>query len=200
VGPAKVVLGAWALAAGICQAQPYVVEGNCRDGQPHGSYELRDGKGTVRAVGAFNRGKRTGSFLFWSSGGVRIAHLPFEDDALSGTLALWYADRPARAERRKLEATYARGRLNGAKRSWYPDGRVRAEYGYERGELRSASATAENGRALGEPDARALAARDAAADDAFVASLVEIVASNLPQCDAASPGKVRNAALTLRTN
>lgn len=181
---ARSCLGVLALMlAGACAAQPYSAEGHCRDGLPHGNYELRDAKGTLRAVGAFNRGKRTGSFIFWSSEGVRIAHLPFDEDALSGTLATWYTGKSAREPPRKVEAVYSQGRLNGSKRSWYPDGRARAEYRYEKGELREASATSPDGKPLASTDARALARRDGEADSAFIGSLLAIVASNPPRCE-----------------
>ena len=69
-----------------------------------------------------------------------------------------------------------------------PSGQYRFERGpealrYEKGELRDASATSPSGKALGDADARALAQRDATADDAFVASLLAIVAANPPRCD-----------------
>jgi hypothetical protein len=190
VGAAQVALraavaAAALLAAGASLAESYTVYGNCRDGLAHGSYELRDAKGTVRAVGAFNRGKRTGSFIFWSSDGVRIAHLPFDEDVLSGTLAMWYSGRPGREPQRKLEAAYSRGQLNGDKRSWFPNGQLRSEYRYEKGELRDASASTEGGKPLTQADARVLAQRDALTDDAFVASLLAIVTANPPRCDAA---------------
>ena len=190
VGATQVVLRAAVaavalLAAGASLAQTYTAYGNCRDGLAHGSYELRDTKGTVRAVGAFNRGKRTGSFIFWSSDGVRIAHLPFDEDVLSGTLAMWYSGKPGREPQRKLEAAYSQGQLNGDKRSWFPNGHARSEYRYERGELRDASASTDGGKALTQADARALAQRDALTDDAFVASLLAIVAANPPRCEAA---------------
>jgi hypothetical protein len=180
---ARALLAAALLAAaGAAGGQPYRAEGSCRDGLPHGNYELRDGNGKLRAIGAFNRGKRTGSFIFWSSDGARIAHLPFDDDALSGTLATWYAEK-GREPQRKLTAVYSHGKLNGDKRSWYANGRDRSQYRYERGELREASATAPSGQAFAEADARKLAQRDAAADDAFVASLLAIVRANPPRCD-----------------
>ena len=180
------VAAALLLAAGSAVAQDYTVDASCRDGQPHGSYELRDARGVVRVVGAFNRGRRTGSFIFWNGAGVRVAHLPFDDDALSGTAALWYADKGTRDEpRMKVEAMYTRGRLNGSKRSWYPDGKPRAEFAYEDGVLRSALATSESGRPLPDSEARSLAARDMAADDAFYASLLDVVASHMPRCDPA---------------
>ena len=102
-------------------------------GQPHGAYELRSPGGQVRVVGAFNRGKRTGSFLFWSS--RRRAHRAAAvrrrrrcpGRSRCGTRPASRAAEPSP----KLEAVYAHGRLSGVKRSWYPDGRLRAEMRYD---------------------------------------------------------------------
>jgi hypothetical protein len=174
-------------AAAAVSAQEYAIEGGCREGQPHGAYELRDGSGRVRVVGAFARGKRSGSFLFWSSTGVRIAQLPFDDDTLSGTLALWHtaADRTGE-ERLKLEAAYVGGRLHGLKRSWYPDGQLRAEFRYDKGSLVDARAFSATGGALDATAARALAATDLAADERYYATLADIVRSHRPSCPSAS--------------
>lgn len=162
----------------------YVVTGNCRDGQPHGAYELRMANGTLRVSGAFTRGKRTGSFLYWSSAGVRIAHLPYDDDAISGTVALWYsAGNPKSEPRQKLEAVYARGRHAGGVRTWYADGRVRAEYRYDQGVLVEARAWNTKGAPLSDGEARAMAARDLATDEQLYASLEAIVRANPPQCE-----------------
>jgi hypothetical protein len=181
------IVAALMLFAGTAASQPYAVEGSCRDGQPHGNYELRDASGAVRVVGAFNRGKRTGSFLFWSSTGARIAQLPFDDDVLSGTLALWWPAPAKGAEQRpRLEATYAHGKLSGGKRSWYANGKLRAEFRYEQGALAAARAASESGRPLSDAEARALAARDAASDESLYASLLDTVTQHLPRCDPAS--------------
>jgi hypothetical protein len=162
----------------------YVVTGNCRDGQPHGAYELRMADGTLRVAGAFARGKRTGSFLYWSSAGVRIAHLPYDDDAISGTVALWYSGGNAKNEPRpKLEAVYAHGRHAGGVRSWFADGRMRAEYRYDQGILVEARAWNTKGAPLSDGEARAMAARDLANDERFLATLEAIVRANPPQCD-----------------
>ncbi|MEP7327809.1 MAG: hypothetical protein ABI777_01260 [Betaproteobacteria bacterium] len=176
---------ALALAASAV-AQDYAIEGSCRDGAPHGNYELRGPSGQVRVVGAFARGKRTGSFLFWSSVGARIAQLPFDDDALSGTVALWYppAGR-AREGQPKLEAAYAAGRLHGLKRSWHPDGRVRSEYHYDRGRLVDARAFNAMGAALATTAAEAQAARDLVTDDQYYATLADLVRAHRPQCPSA---------------
>ncbi|MFO1317076.1 MAG: hypothetical protein U1F58_15895 [Burkholderiales bacterium] len=176
-----------ALAAAVASAQDLTVDGSCRDGQPHGAYEVRGPAGAVRVVGAFAKGRRTGSFLFWSSGGARVAQLPYDDDVLSGTVALWYAPAGRSGDvRPKLEASYLHGRLSGLKRSWHPDGRLRAEYRYEQGALASARAFAASGKALPEGEARALAQRDLATDDQYYASLDAFVRAHLPHCDAAS--------------
>ena len=168
-------------------AQELVIEGSCREGQPHGAYELRGPGGQVRVVGAFNKGKRTGSFLFWSSRGVRIAQLPYDDGALSGTLAVWWANGERNAEPApKLEALYAQGFLSGAKRSWYPNGRLRAELRYERGLLVEAHAYSEAGKPLPDVEARALAANDLTTDEKFYASLDAIIRAHLPRCEPAS--------------
>jgi len=189
--PARLIrraAGVLALAAAAAvSAQEYAIEGGCREGQPHGAYELRDGSGRVRVVGAFARGKRSGSFLFWSSAGVRIAQLPFDDDALSGTLALWHATADRTGEGRlKLEAAYVGGRLHGLKRSWYPDGLLRAEFRYDKGTLLDARAFSATGGALDAAAARALAATDLAADERFYATLADLVRSHRPACPSAS--------------
>jgi hypothetical protein len=181
------LLALLALFAVGAAAQDFIVDGSCRDGRPHGAYELKGKGGEVRVVGAFNRGKRTGSFLFWSSAGARIAQLPYDDDLLNGMLAAWHA--PARRgeePRQKLEAAYVQGRLSGIKRSWFDTGRDRAEFRYEDGRLVAARAFAAGGQPLPETEARALAARDAETDRRLVESLEAMVRANLPRCEPAS--------------
>ena len=181
---AAVVLAAapqWTLAA----TPSYVVSGSCRDGQPHGAYELRMPDGKLRVAGAFNHGKRIGSFLFWSASGARIAHLPFDDDLLSGTVALWYLPANAKTEPKpKLEAAYANGLMTGGTRSWYPDGRARAEFRYDQGVLAEARAWNAKGAVLSDAESRAMAARDRAADEQFYNTLLRIVRDNPPPCEA----------------
>jgi hypothetical protein len=182
---------ALALAAAIllavgpdASAQPDVVTGTCRDGAPNGAYELAMPDGRPRIVGAFAKGRRTGTFLFWSAGGARIAVIPYEDDAKIGTVALWYPPAiPRDAPRRKLESAYAAGVLHGHTRSWHANGKRRAEYLYERGVLAAASAWSESGAPLLEPDARHLAERDRGTDAEVYASLERLVAGNPPRCD-----------------
>jgi len=162
----------------------YVVTGNCRDGQPHGAYELRMRDGTLRVAGAFTRGKRTGTFLFWSTSGARIALLPYDDDLLSGTVALWHsAGNPKTEPGPKLAAVYANGRRAGGTRSWYRDGRPRAEFRYENDVLTEARAWTTTGASLPESEARALAVRDLTADEQFYTTLEAIVRDNPPQCE-----------------
>ena len=71
---AMFVLGSGAVAA--APAESYVVDGACRDGVAQGRYELRTSSGALRVTGAFNHGRRTGSFIFWEPSGARVAHIP----------------------------------------------------------------------------------------------------------------------------
>jgi antitoxin component YwqK of YwqJK toxin-antitoxin module len=140
--------------------------------------------GRVRIVGAFAKGRRTGTFLFWSASGERTAVIPYEDDTKVGTVALWYPPAiPRDAPRRKLESTYTAGVLHGYTRSWYATGKRRAEYRYERGTLAAALAWSESGEPLPEPEARRLAERDRGTDADFYASLERMIAENPPHCD-----------------
>jgi hypothetical protein len=110
---------ALALAAGVVVGQGYGVEGACRAGLPHGSYELRGADGRLRVVGAFAQGRLTGTFIFWTAGGARLAVLPFDNEAKNGTVALWYAAPDARIEGgRRLEAPYVADLPHGIHRSW----------------------------------------------------------------------------------
>ena len=180
------------LALGIClcavvtevPAQPYLATGQCRAGVPNGGYELRMPDGHLRVVGAFAQGRMTGTFIFWTSGGARIAVLPFDNDARTGTLALWYLGPDGRSEAgRKLEAPYVDDRPHGVKRSWYADGAMRAEYRYDHGTLLEARAWTERGAPLPDAEARSLAARDAESDDRYFGSLAGLVRANLPPCE-----------------
>jgi hypothetical protein len=171
----------WTLAA----PASYIVNGSCRDGQPHGAYELRMPDGKLRVAGAFNHGKRIGTFLFWSASGARIALLPFDDDAINGTVALWHLAANAKTEPKpKLEAAYANGLLVGGTRSWYPDGRLRAEFRYDQGVLAEARAWNAKGASLSAAESRAMAARDRLADEQFYNTLEAIVRDNPPPCEA----------------
>ena len=177
-----------ALAAGQALAQPYVVVGQCRYGVPNGGYELRMPDGRLRVVGAFAHGRMTGTFIFWSAAGARVAVMPFENDAKSGTVALWYTPPDGRIETgRKLEAPYVDDRPHGIVRSWHPDGMPRAEYRYEHGVLADARAWSDSGMALAGTEAEHLAVRDAANDERLYASLLAVIRENLPACEADRP-------------
>jgi len=182
--PAVLAGLALGVAAVDAAERPYAVTGGCRDGVPNGAYELRGDDGRLRVAGAYARGRRTGTFVFWSASGDRVAVIPYDDDAKTGTVALWYGPvAPGGAPRRRLESAYAGGALHGVTRSWYADGRPRAEYLYERGVLAEASAWSEAGAALGADDARRGAARDRAAEAAEYAALERLVAEHAPRCD-----------------
>ena len=172
---------------GDAGAQTFSVQGGCRDGVPHGAWQLADATGHMRILGAFNRGRRTGSFIFWDAGGSRIAHLPYEEDARNGTLALWHARGTGPDGAQRLEAVYAAGRLNGVVRAWDASGRLRGEYRYAAGALADAKAWDPRGRALSPQEARVQAAKDASANESYLQTLESLVARHARSCGAAPP-------------
>jgi len=171
------------IALPVLAAERLVAEGACRDGEPNGAYMLRAGP-NLRVAGAFAKGRRTGTFVFWSERGSRVAVIPYDNERKGGTIALWYApSAPGGDAPRKSEATYVDDRLHGDKRSWHPSGSPRTELRYEHGELVVARAWARSGTSLSSVAARELAARDQDADERFYATLELLVAYHRPQCE-----------------
>ena len=185
-GARRILGAALVLASTAIQAAApeLVASGACRDGAPNGAYELRMPDGRLRVLGAFAKGRRTGTFLFWAATGSRIAVIPYEDDAKVGTIALWYPPAiPLDEPRRKLEAAHAAGVRHGVTRSWHANGRPRTEYLYEHGKLMTARAWNAQGTPLTEAEARRTSERDLAADAEYFASLERTIAENGPRCD-----------------
>jgi hypothetical protein len=173
----------WTNVASAATMATWVADGNCRDGRPQGPYELRTGQGQLRVAGAFNEGTRTGSFIFWSDAGVRIAHLPFDHGQLNGTVAIWY-EAPAGGEPpRRFESTWRRGKRDGETRSWYRDGHPRVHTEYTAGRIVASAGWTDAGARLTDAAARELAQQDAAAVDALYTELDALVREHMPRCD-----------------
>jgi hypothetical protein len=182
---ATLVLAVSSLAAAIAAAAPqtWSVEGTCRDGQPQGPYELRSGDGQLRVAGAFNEGRRTGSFIFWAEDGARAAHVPYDNGVRNGTLALWYPGPPGREPARRFESVWHHGSRDGEMRSWYADGQRRSDADYAAGRLVSAIGWTDTGARLGDAAARELAEHEAASADAIYGELDTLIRDHLPRCD-----------------
>ena len=176
------------IAAPTLPAQELVISGTCRDGEPHGAYMLRAPDGHLRVAGAFARGRRTGTFVFWSERGSRVAVIPYDNDSKVGTIATWYSPRTPEGDApHKSEAAYVDNQLHGEKRSWYSNGKPRTRLRYEHGELVEARAFAPSGAPLSEAESRARAKSDAATDEAFYATLEAMVAQQSPKCEGTDP-------------
>ena len=90
--------------------------------------------------------------------------------------------------RRKLEAGYAQGLLSGIKRSWYPDGRLRAELRYDKRPAGRGARVWRNGQGRC-PTPRPARSRRATSttDEQFYASLDSIIRARIsPRCEPAS--------------
>lgn len=171
------------IALPVLAAPGLVAEGACRDGEPNGAYMLRSGA-HLRVAGAFAKGRRTGTFVFWGERDTRIAIIPYDNERKGGTIALWYVpSAPGRDSPRKSEATYVDDRLHGEKRSWHPNGTRRTELRYEHGELVTARAWTRAGAPLSDAAARELAGRDQITDEQFYVTLEALVADHRPKCE-----------------
>lgn len=173
-------------ASGVAAApaESYVVEGACREGVVQGRYEVRTADGALRVAGAFNHGRRTGSFIFWNKAGARVAHIPYDDDRRNGTLADWYrSDRSGDEPARRFEMSWRRGVQVGAARTWYRDGRLRSEAVFDEGRAVAAKGWSASGEPLQARAALELAERDARAANDLNAALELMVSAHLPRCD-----------------
>ena len=172
------------VARGAAAPPPvWTVEGNCRDGRPQGPYELRGESGQLRVAGAFNEGRRTGSFIFWAANGARVAHVPYDDDVRNGTIAIWYPGSPGREPPRRLESVFHRGNRDGLTRTWYADGHRRSETEYAAGRIVASAGWSDSGASLGDEAAREIARRDAADADADYAELDALIREHSPRCE-----------------
>jgi antitoxin component YwqK of YwqJK toxin-antitoxin module len=173
------ILAALAASAG---AESFSVVGTCRAGLPNGAYELRMSDGRLRVAGAFAQGRKTGTFIFWTAGGARSAVIPYDEDAKTGTVALWYTT-AGRELARKLEAPYSDNQLHGIMRSFYSNGARRAEFRYEHGTMVVAQAWDQRGAALSDAQAQRLAVRETNAAARLYTELEAIVREHPPHCE-----------------
>jgi hypothetical protein len=181
---ATLFVAASLFAAGIAGAPAtWIVDGNCRDGRPQGPYQLRSGDGQLRIAGAFNEGKRTGSFIFWTAEGVRAAHVPYDDDLRNGTVAIWYDGPPGREPPRRFESVWHHGKRDGATRAWYEDGRRRSETDYAGGSIAGTVGWTDAGESVPAAVAREMAEHDAGVADAIYANLDALIRDHLPRCE-----------------
>ena len=185
---AAVVAAGVAAGFAVAESPAYVADGSCRDGVAHGRYELRTPTGSLRASGAFNHGRRTGSFIFWDGAGARVAHIPYDDDARSGTLATWYPPRADGADVvPRFESAFRHGARDGLTRTWYRDGHRRSEAEFAGGEVVAVAAWSDAGAKLPARAAREIVERDARDATAMYDALEALVGANLPRCDATRP-------------
>jgi hypothetical protein len=187
---ATLLIAASLMATGIAGAQSptWTVDGNCRDGRPHGPYQLRSGSGQLRIAGAFNEGKRTGSFIFWTADGVRAAHVPYDDDLRNGTVALWYEGPPGREPPPRFESVWHHGTRDGATRSWYTNGRRRSETDYAGGRIAGTIGWTDTGAPVTDAVAHEMAGHDAGVADAIYASLDALIRDHSPHCESLPNG------------
>jgi antitoxin component YwqK of YwqJK toxin-antitoxin module len=158
--------------------------GDCRDGIRHGSYELQVIDGPVVATGSFVDGKKHGVFTFYSTGGTKLAEIPYSNDAKSGTIRLWYSELafPEAAGRPKLEVEYKLDLADGLKRSWWPSGAKRSSELFRDGSLLQAEAWDEAGASLSRSESEQRSRNSSRADADYFRILESEIDAHPPAC------------------
>lgn len=183
---AWLVLGAAMLFGCATPAPEYTVQGTCTGGLAEGAYALVLPDGLAQVTGTFEQGRKNGVFTFLRSSGETVAIIPYRMDLIDGTVTLLYGPE-AGAGKRKLEASYVAGALDGPKTSWYPNGVRRTAFHYTGGKLDQARAWGSDGSPLSSADAAALAASDLDADRRYYAVLEDVIRENQPACAEPDP-------------
>jgi antitoxin component YwqK of YwqJK toxin-antitoxin module len=179
----RVIVLCAALSANLASAETeYRVQASCASGLTDGQYLLYSGNSVKRVAGTFSQGKKNGPFSFFRSSGEQTALVPFRMDQIDGVVQLWFGPE-AGARQLKLEATYAAGKLHGAKSSWYPDGSRRSAFHYTSDNLDGAEAWKPDGTPLSSEEAAAMASRDTEADRRLFDVLFRVINENLPKCN-----------------
>ncbi len=157
------------------------------DGKPQGPYRLRDGTGRLYAAGEFAGGRREGLWTFWDGAGIKIVELTYRRGIKEGPCRMWFGSVAFQkvAGRLKLDVTFAKGRQDGLKRTWWPSGGQKCETELRRGAVRSARCWNADGGALSPAEATQVARADLAADYQYLRAMEEVVRVSLRQAAAA---------------
>jgi hypothetical protein len=163
---------------------PQVGIGDCQAGMRHGPYKLRVVNGPTVATGFFVDGKKHGVFTFYTTGGTKVAEIPYANDAKTGTIRLWYSEfaYPDAAGRLKLEVEYKDDVANGHKRSWWPSGGKRSSELFQDGKSIEVEAWDEAGASLPRTSAEELSSHDADADEKYYRLLESEIDHYSPAC------------------
>jgi hypothetical protein len=176
---------AWLLLGGCATTSWHPIpHGACAGSVPNGPYTWLSLEGKPEIEGSFDHGRKDGVFTFYGGAGDELAQIPFHEDAIQGTIRLWYSRMSTGgvAGRRKLLASYSAGEPDGDKVSWYADGSRRAIFHYTRGRLDHAQVWSPDGAPGAQEDATAMAAQDLAADARYYQTLEGFVAEAMPTC------------------
>jgi antitoxin component YwqK of YwqJK toxin-antitoxin module len=96
---------------------------NYQDGKEHGAWQKFYVGGKIQEVRKFDHGQKTGTYAAWWENGVRKLEYRFADDEYEGTCRDWN-------EKGTLirEMNYVHGHETGVQKTFYDNGKVRANY------------------------------------------------------------------------
>jgi len=157
------------------EAEPQVpeVRGEKFAGVYRGQVEIWASPTHKQAAGNFRNGLPDGQWIFWDSGGTKIAEFNYRAGTFSGAVKFYFNtdDGPKWRGKMKFRGSFLDGEWEGSVMSYYPDGRNRTERVYRDGVVADAYAYNVNGKAFNAADAMKIALEDEAIDNAYVDAL-----------------------------
>jgi hypothetical protein len=137
------------------------------DGKPEGLFELRTPDGKVQVRGNFEQGRKTGTWIFADSGGVKVAELTYRDGLRDGPFQMWYGSFafPESAGKDKLAATFDADQLDGDKTRWRKDGSPECKTRFDHGTIINAECWDGNGVQKSQSDSLKMARDELKADE-----------------------------------
>ena len=140
------------------------------DGKPEGLYELHSSTGKVHVKGTFEHGRKVGIWIFWDSGGVKVAEMTYRDGLKDGPCRMWYGSFafPESAGKDKLAVTLEADRMHGEKTRWKKDGAVECTTLFEHGEIVEAHCWDDDGAEMSQSEARKTARDELMSDERWL--------------------------------
>lgn len=151
------------------------------DGKPEGLFELRDSRGNVQVRGNFQQGRKTGTWIFSDSGGIKVAELTYRDGLRHGPFRMWYGSLafPESAGKDKVAAAFDGDQLNGDKTRWRKDGSPECKTRFDHGAIINVECWDANGLQMSEAESLKITREELKADEEWFKAMDDWIDGSL---------------------
>jgi antitoxin component YwqK of YwqJK toxin-antitoxin module len=135
-------------------------------------------------TGTFENGRREGLWTLWDAKGVKTQQITYRSGMKEGQFLGWYSsfvsDETATGKL-LYEGRFSADGLNGDMNLYYPTGKVRCQFGFDNGQVKSAQCWDEQGRQLSQTQSLENARSEAIYIDTYLKSYDEDVKEGMKQ-------------------